>query len=159
MTGSNLIQPSSQRGFALLVAIVLSTVAVSITLALTSIAYKGLLLSSSARESQYAFYAADTALECALYWDNRNQNRFIYGSGQASGVSCAAVPVTMPASTSGGTTKFESAWFTVNGSDCAKITVYKSSTGATNLFGTGVNVACTDLTNPRAVERGLKAFY
>ncbi len=159
MTGSN-----PQRGFALLVAIVLSTVALSVTLALTSLAYKGLLLASTARESQYAFYAADTALECALYFDNHDNRRFTYSGSQASGVVCAGVPSygstgNIPGTTSGGTTRFQSSWFTVNGSDCARITVYKESTGATTLFGTGVNVACSDLGNPRAVERGLRAVY
>ncbi len=159
MTGSN-----PQRGFALLVAIVLSTVALSITLALTSLAFKSLLLASSARESQYAFYAADSALECALYFDSHSQNRFIYSTGQAAGIVCGGISTyggsgNIPGVTSSGTTKFESSWFTVNGSDCARITVYKESSGATTLFGTGVNVACSDLENPRAVERGLRATY
>src|SRR6185503_12307738 len=37
-----------------------------------SIAQKELILSSVGRDSQYAFYAADTAAECALYWDMRH---------------------------------------------------------------------------------------
>jgi hypothetical protein len=152
---------------------VLSAVAASITLALTTLAYKGLILSSSARESQYAFYAADSALECALLWDNHDHNQFAYGKSATSGVQCAGVYVTsdgtgnVPGVTSSGKTKYQSDWFpinkrTVNGAtvwSCGRITVYKSSTGQTDLFGDGTNADCNDLSNPRAIERGLKAFY
>lgn len=36
-----------------------------------SILYKQLVLSTADRESQIAFYAADTGMECAYYWDFR----------------------------------------------------------------------------------------
>ena len=55
----------------------LATLIVSIVLALgTSIfglVQKELILTSIGRDSQYAFYAADTGAECALYWSERHK--------------------------------------------------------------------------------------
>ena len=52
----------TQRGFALLIAIIFMSVMLSFGLALGSLAYKQQVLASSAIQSQYAFYAADSAL-------------------------------------------------------------------------------------------------
>ncbi len=68
----NLPKPhTSQRGFTLLLAALVSSVVLSLGAAIFAIAQKELTLSSTGRNSQFAFYAADTAAECALYWDVR----------------------------------------------------------------------------------------
>lgn len=172
MIGSNI----TQRGFALFIAVILSSVAAVVTLALTSLAYKSLILSSTARESQYAFYAADTALECALYWDAGKNNAsgvtlFPYdASATTVTITCGTQSVTLTGSQPDvHTTKYQSGWFALNGSACARVSVYKTD-GTTapavhvgQLFGDGVNVACAKVTtnpiDPRAIERGLKAWY
>ncbi len=161
-----LLKTVRQRGFSLFIAIILSAVAATVTLALTTLSYKSLLLSSAARESQYAFYAADTALECALYWDNGNFNSFPYAAtpGTVPGITCAGVTLSVSGTAyNANTTRYQSNWFTVNGSDCARITIYKTDgtiTPVGKLYGDGVNVACSAIsTDPRAVERGLKASY
>lgn len=53
-------------GFALLVAVVFSSVLLALGLALGSLAYKQQILASNGTRSQYAFYAAEAAFECAL---------------------------------------------------------------------------------------------
>ncbi len=58
-----------QKGFTLLFAVLLSTLIISIGATIMSIALRQTLLSGTSRESQYAFYAANTVLECAFYWD------------------------------------------------------------------------------------------
>lgn len=155
-----------QRGFALFVAIILSAVAATITLALTTLAYKSLLLSSAARESQYAFYAADSALECTLYWDSGQFNSFPYTVAPGSvTMTCAGVSVPLSGTAyDTHTTQYASGWFAVNGgAGCARATVYKTDTSLTpvgSLFADGVNVPCAKVgTDPRAVERGLRAYY
>src|SRR3989344_4229619 len=60
-----------RRGFTLLFAMIISSIVLSIGLGIFNIALKELVLSSAARESQFAFFAADTGTECALYWDIR----------------------------------------------------------------------------------------
>ncbi|MFA6158791.1 MAG: hypothetical protein WC763_04200 [Candidatus Paceibacterota bacterium] len=58
-----------QRGFAMLFAVLTSSVLLSIGLSIFSLTVKELALSSAGKESQIAFYAADSGVECALYWD------------------------------------------------------------------------------------------
>ena len=60
-----------QRGFTLLIAALVASVALSLASAIFSIAQKQVTLASLSQQSQYAFYTADTAAECALYWDIR----------------------------------------------------------------------------------------
>lgn len=60
-----------QRGFTLLLAALISAIVLSLASALFSIAKKQVTLASLSQQSQYAFYAADTGAECALYWDIR----------------------------------------------------------------------------------------
>src|SRR3989344_3435689 len=59
------------RGFTLLLAALVASLVLTIGLAIVSIARKSVNLSSIGRDSQFAFYTADTASECALYWDIR----------------------------------------------------------------------------------------
>ncbi len=58
-----------QSGFTLFVALIVSSLLLSIGLSLSNIILKQLIFSGSGRESQIAFYAADSGAECALYWD------------------------------------------------------------------------------------------
>ena len=60
-----------QRGFTLLLAALVASIVLSLGAAVFGIAQKQLTLSAIGRDSQFAFYAADTAAECALYWDFR----------------------------------------------------------------------------------------
>ena len=57
------------RGFTLLFAVLIASVLLSVALAIFSQMYKSLLLSSASKESLAAFYAADSGIECVLYWD------------------------------------------------------------------------------------------
>lgn len=74
---------STKQGFVILIAVLVSTLVISIGAFIASIALKELALSSSGRESQIAFYAADSALECALYQDLRVES--FAASGTAPG--------------------------------------------------------------------------
>lgn len=56
-------------GYTLLFAVLVSSIVLGVALSILSISRRELLLSSNARESQYAFYAADSGLECASYND------------------------------------------------------------------------------------------
>lgn len=66
------IMHSTQSGFTLLFSVLVATLIVSISATIISIALRQTLLSGTSRESQYAFYAANTALDCAHYWDTKN---------------------------------------------------------------------------------------
>ncbi len=61
-----------ESGFTLLLASLIAALLLSIGLSMFTIAQKQIILSSLGRDSQYAFYAADSGAECALYWDFKN---------------------------------------------------------------------------------------
>lgn len=61
----------SQRGFTLLLAALVASIVLALGASIFEIAQKEVTLSSLGRDSQFAFYVADTAAECALYWDVR----------------------------------------------------------------------------------------
>lgn len=63
----------TSRGFTLLLAALVSSVVLALGAAIYGLVVKELELSGLGRDSQFAFFAADTAAECALYWDVRYQ--------------------------------------------------------------------------------------
>ena len=56
-------------GFALLFAVLASSLLISIGISIFNISLKELQIATSEQASQSAYYAADSAEECALYWD------------------------------------------------------------------------------------------
>ncbi|MEK9166539.1 MAG: hypothetical protein AAB846_02280, partial [Patescibacteria group bacterium] len=58
-----------QKGFTLLYAVMVSSIALTIGLSAFSLVYGGLALSGNARDSITALYAADAGVECGIYWD------------------------------------------------------------------------------------------
>lgn len=71
------------KGYTLLFAVLVSVLVLSVGLSILNISKKEFLLSSSARESTKAFYAADSGLECAAYFDFNGT--FNYLDNNASG--------------------------------------------------------------------------
>lgn len=146
------------RGFTLLIAVILSAVSLSLALALLDISYKQVTLAIAAKQSQYAFYNADAAMECALYYDQK-LDAFNYTTPLASGsITCAGLPITAySTSQSGGvrTTSFK-IQCSPSGSS-ATVTVRKSSAVATTMYANGYNI-CNE-SDARRIERGLKINY
>ncbi len=168
------ITTENKRGFALLISIIFMSVMLSFGLALGALGYKQAVLASSAVESQYAFYAADAGLECALYADQQ-QNKFAYQSPQpatAPLMACDGVSSTFPPSFPNGIVSYTgSQWILAerlsldSGKRCADVTIYKpalGTNGTTYLFSQGYDVSCATVASPagaRFVARGLKARY
>lgn len=57
------------KGYTLLFAVLVSALTLAIGISILNISKKEFLLSSATRESGSSFYAADSGLECAVYWD------------------------------------------------------------------------------------------
>lgn len=149
--------PLPQRGFTLLIAIILASVSLALALALLDVAYKQVTLALTAKQSQYAFLAADTALECALYYDQK-QDLFNYTKTSGS-VSCnGQAPVTVTF-TQGVTPRKRTFTIPCAGGvgEYAQVTVYKASDAGTRIYANGYNT-CT-ASDTRRIERGLKVFY
>jgi Tfp pilus assembly protein PilX len=152
-----------QRGFTLLIAVILTSVILAVGLALLDISVKQVTLASVARQSQYAFYNADSALECALYYDTADT--FDYSSEPLSGTLalCAgqqSVAYTSTGPSSGvNTTTFgvPCTGDNTSGDYSAFVTVTKASTGATHFYSNGYNTCVAS--DKTRVERGLEAKY
>lgn len=85
----------SRRGYALLFAVLVSAVVLGVGVSILNIARKEILLTAGAAESQYAFYAADSGYECAVYQDLANL-AFV-GTTTAPNVNCGATYSGTPA--------------------------------------------------------------
>jgi len=149
------------------------SVMLSFGLALGALGYKQEVLASSAIESQYAFYAADAGLECALYADQQS-NTFAYQSPQPANAPlmvCDGINAAYPPVYPNGIASYTgSQWVLAervsldSGKRCADVTIYKPApgSGTTYLFSQGYDVSCATVANPngaRFVARGLKAHY
>jgi hypothetical protein len=162
-----------RRGFTLLVAVLLSIVALSLSISLIDIAFKQVVLAATARQSSAAFYNADAALECALYADQK-QNVFYYNFPGSSGntalnVVCQGLDVTnyVASQTSNTRTTTYTVPCVANSATNvnAKVTVYKTdgsvscngTTATTCVYVTGYNTCNPN--DPRSTERGIKVSY
>ena len=162
-----------KRGFALLISIIFMSVMLAFGLTLGALGYKQEVLASSAIESQYAFYAADAGLECALYYDQQ-LNTFAYQSPQPSSAPrmlCDGTSAFYPPAYPTGIVSYSgSQWVlaervSLDGDKrCADVTIYKPApgSGTTYIFSQGYDVSCATVASPggaRFVARGLKTRY
>lgn len=171
------ILSNKKGGFVALFAVLISAVVLAITLGISNTAYKEVFLTSQARDANYAFFAADSGAECALYAD---LNKASFGSSTAGNFDCAGIsPV--PVLSSGTQFSFDLNLNNSTNNSCAKITIDKDfqstvtdpDTGAlvtissTKIESLGYNISCTEVDaynlspNPslRVVQRAIRVTY
>ncbi len=161
----------------MLFAVLVSSVLLSIGLSIFNLTLKELTLSSSGRESQFSFYAADTGVECALYWDFKSPSQVAYAtsSNSQSGFwrdtfidsdapSCLGASLSYNfknASSTTATTGVTRFNLTIPSGACATVSVTKDyanpSIPVTSIDSRGYNTC--DQTDPNRVERALKVTY
>lgn len=165
------IHNSSSRGFTLFIAVIVSSLFLAIGFSLASLSVKQQIISSIGKESQFAFYAADTGIECALYWDFKGTDVFATPSQPtppSSDVKCNNLDVdddlwSITTNADGSvTTKF--AFDFPPQTYCAMVTVTKSADLRTKIESRGYNNASRSLSscqssNPRTVERAIRVNY
>ncbi len=132
-------------GATLLIAILMASVMLSVGLGVYQRTYKELYFASFWKQTQIAFAAADSGLECALYWDlHPASSASCFGSTISSWNPSSNISSNFEVNTSGG---------------CVIIDITKNSTSPfTTIISRGYNDACVS-TNPRRVERGLRIDY
>jgi len=97
MKNRNNKKNNRRKGFVLLFAVLVSTLVLSVGISVISIALKQVVLSGSGRDSQYAFYAANTGAECATYWDLASSSVFYTNSNPATkdlNIKCLGMRIT-----------------------------------------------------------------
>ncbi len=161
---------NKKMGFIILFAVTLSAILLSIALGVANIAFKETSFSTSARDSNDAFLAADTGAECALFYDRSSSNTFPVGGPGALAITCASatannVPVTFVSSGAISSYTFSITGLGSTGNSCAKVEVKKDTTNdpdraEVTIISSGYNMAdsCTSsnpLSNLHRVEREL----
>ena len=152
------IRGAGERGFTILLSALIASLVLTLGISVFSIAQKQIILSSIGRNSQYAFYAADTAAECALYFDMR-QLAFD-PTAPISPLSCdgnEAIDVTHGDLTYPVMYEFE---FEPNGY-CAQVTVIKNTVHPrTEIHADGFSVPCSDVqVSSRVLQRSVEMTY
>jgi hypothetical protein len=145
------------KGIALLFSILMLSMVFTASLAIFQIVFTELKLSEGVRDSQLAYYAADSAVECALYVDLESGEFGQSGKPRVQD-DCSGVDPN-------GIQKFENNWsngavFTVNynNGSCADVTVDKTGARGYETFITvlGFNT-CGNAA--RKVNRSLEVKY
>ena len=163
------------KGMTLFIAVVVMGILLFISFAVVNITLKNTLFASSGRDSQYAFYAADAGLECALYWDSKfdsfatstSGNIITCAGNNMSGNGSSGSDAIMGTSTltrigGGGSSNPTSVFgFIMNTgsnpvSHCTIVTVTKNTNGTTYVKSRGYNTCAS---NPRRIERGIEVTY
>ena len=166
-------QSKKNAGFTTLFAALVASLLLAVGLTIYDITSKQLIFSAIVRDSNFAFYAADTGLECALLWDVKYTGPANFGSGSVfatstdstsvpslqvlcNGVDIATQPWSVAKVADAATTTFT---VTFNQSPyCAKVWVEKwGYPSRTRVTSRGYNVCDTGASN--RIERALRASY
>lgn len=169
--------PNIKSGYTLLFAVLTASLVLGVAAFILGIARKQYILSSTARDSLYSFYAADAGMECIA--KNAQSTELLFGTSTTGGITCSgeATPrsvsfvASMPegsytvykASTNFGFSAEGSIW------GCALVDIYQKYDGdtlkATVIESRGYNLCQKDSATPanyspqessRTVERALR---
>jgi hypothetical protein len=143
------IAPKNNKGFTLLLAVLITSIILGISVGFTTFVIRELTISAIGRESQKAFFASDSGIECALYWDLK-QNAFATSS--TSSINCTGLYFTVGGPS--GISEFDLNF--TNGS-CSHVKVDKSVYPQTKIDSYGHNTCI--LSDPNRVERALEIIY
>lgn len=92
------------KGMTLFMAVTIMGILLFISFAIVNISIKSNVFATSGRDSQFAFYAADAGVECALYWDAAFEpSKFDTATG-GSPISCAGTSISTNDAIAGTTT-------------------------------------------------------
>lgn len=167
----------SKRGITVLIASLVASILLAIGLSIFSTTVKDLFFASTAKESEVAFYAADTAAECAQYWDIGFPGQVFPTSTDSTGglpgqlKDCLGHDIT-DAGTSHWTSSDKATppvvstfWihFTDPQKACGEVTVTKTPIGdgvnsKTTISSLGYDSDCGATSN-RTVQRGIEFSY
>jgi len=76
------------RGFALLLSLIVSSVVLAIGLVILEISVNQINLSATARESELAFQSAHAGIDCIWYWRNEEADAFTAETSDAPNIEC-----------------------------------------------------------------------
>ncbi len=140
---------NNKKGFTLLLAVLITNIILGMSVGISVFIIRELLISSTGRESQKAFFASDSGAECALYWDIK-QDAFEISSTHV--ISCAGTSPTV-----GGPSGISEFDLTFTNGACTHVKVNKTIPFSTIIDSAGHNTC--NLNDPNRVERILRISY
>lgn len=145
------LENKNKKGFVLLMVILLITTILIVGLGVFDVIFSGLILSRETKESLKAFYAAESATDCAIYWDKQNA----FDSSPYT-INCAASSIT--GSLIASTTNFKIKIGLGANDPCADVAVDKNPPApyTVEISTAGYNLDC-DSSDSRKVQRGVGA--
>ena len=149
-------------GFTLFIAITITGLLLLVGLAISSIALKEIVLSTTGRESQIAFFAANSGIECALYWDQKQYSQHIFATSTLSvQIKCGNNDMSVIKSNVTQTSVKNDFEFSVTNNSYVHVTVEKDINASKNtvIESRGYNTAIGDTTNQRKLERAIEVKY
>ena len=151
---------NNQKGIAIYIAVTITAALVLVSFAVINLALKQIGISSSGRDSQAAFYVADSGVECALFWDLKNPTlpgHSAFATTTAlQNINCNNTAITV---TRVGATSTFSMTLSPN-PYCVNVTVakgYQLGSPTTKIESRGYN-SCSS-TNTRRMERAILVNY
>ena len=148
---------SENGGFTLLLSLLVISVILSVGLGVSNIMIKELKLSGLGRESQVAFYAADTGVECFFFWEIKHpgldDTAFEPETDGFNTIKCAGNDIQISGSSP---YVFN---LPLSNNSCVKVEVAKENKGTyieTTIKSKGYNMLDCDSTSPFKVERAIK---
>lgn len=146
---------NSKKGFILLYAVLIMSIILALTFSITDLTIKERKLSRFGEESSSAFFAAESGMECALYWDLKDdESWFRYDPSAGRSITCNGQ--TFPVGNDiNGVTEIKLVFS--DSSNSSTIVVDKSDTSSTVLLVSGYSVPDSSVKN--GVERGIKVSY
>jgi hypothetical protein len=148
----------NEKGFTILLAALVTSLVLTLGISIFSVAQKQVILSSLGRSSQYAFYAADTGAECALYWDVRFD---YFSSTSPSGITPACDGAALVLTGAPGALPYTMGFeFEPNGY-CSQVSVTKSATDPkTIIHADGFSTPCAEISlSGRSLQRSVELSY
>jgi hypothetical protein len=162
--------PKQSPGFTILLAALVASLVLSLGISIFSIARKSITLSTLGRDSQFAFYTADTAAECVLYWDSIHDA--FNPDTPMTEIRCDDPDPPNPISVVVTNPTFPGTVFTLGGGvsaptlfepngNCAVVTVTKSDEYPfTSIHADGYSVPCIERdSNPRTLQRSVELNF
>jgi len=153
-----------KNGYALIFTMLIISIVTTLGLGMASNAAKNIILSATARDSQFAFYQADTAGECALY---ATQNPSVDLTNIPTSFLCGVDVLSLGGSplmlnidsSTPGFFEIDPDYSSISDRPCFNITIDQTGAGSGDviIMARGYNIC--DFTNPRQVERGLEIRY
>jgi len=150
------------EGIAIYMAVTITAALILVSFAVVNLVLKQIGISGAARDSQAAFYAADSGIECALYWDLKNptdttRSAFSTATPTQTSIKCQGSNIPISVS-SNSTTTFS---FTLSPEPyCVNVGVSKKFVGntlTTQIEARGYNTCAVG--NSRRVERAIYVSY